>query len=163
MPAVLGTQSSVPGSRCWPNLLMLLSFGFEVFFLGCGPSGDFPTAPTTGRVTCEGQPVPYVMVFFEPIQEGKTGLIGKQGFAYAEEDGTFSISTYGKNDGAVVGKHRVRVGRPHSEQHPNFKCNCVLNEELDLLEVEIKKGQKNEFELVLKKKTGREPPPRKDD
>jgi hypothetical protein len=30
------------------------------------------------------------------------------------------------------------------------------------MEVEVKSG-KNEFDLVLKKKTGREPPPRQDD
>jgi hypothetical protein len=133
-----------------------------VLFMGCGAAGDFPTAPTTGRVLCEGQPVPHVMVFFEPLQTGKAALVGKQGFAIAEADGTFSISTYGEKDGAVIGHHRVRVGPPHRQDFPNFKCDCYLNSEVDLIEVDIKKG-KNEFELVLKKKTGREPPPRKDD
>jgi hypothetical protein len=127
--------------------------------VGCGPGGDFPTVPTTGRVICEGQTVPHVMVFFEPLQTGKAALVGKQGFAIAETDGTFSISTYGVNDGAVVGHHRVRVGPPHADDHPGFKCACVLNSEVDVMEVEIKKGQKNEFELALKKKTGREPKP----
>ena len=56
--------------------------------------------------------MPHVMVFFEPLQEGKSALVGKQGIAFAEEDGTFVISTYGTGDGAVVGKHRVRVGPP---------------------------------------------------
>src|SRR5262245_43338509 len=129
---------------------------------GCGGGADFPTAPTSGRVVCEGKPVPYVMVFFEPLQSGKSALVGKQGFAIAGEDGRYAISTYGKNDGAVIGHHRVRVVPPHSEDHPNYKCDCYLNPELDLMEVDIKKG-KNEFELVLKKKTGREPPPPKDD
>jgi hypothetical protein len=103
------------------------------------------------------------MVFFEPIQEGKSGLVGKQGFAIAQADGTFSISTYGKNDGAVIAKHRVRVGRPHPEDHPGYKCNCVLDSESDVMEVEVKKGVKNAFEIVLPKKTGREKAPRKDD
>ena len=111
---------------------------------------------------CEGKPVPYVMVFFEPLETGKSGLVGKQGFSYADEEGKFSISTYGKNDGAVIGHHRVRVGPPHGEDHPNFKCACVLNPENDVMEVDIKKGQKNDFELVLKKRTGREQPLLKD-
>jgi hypothetical protein len=129
------------------------------FLAGCS-SGDFPTAPTSGRVVCEGQPVPHVMVFFEPLQTGKSALVGAQGRAIAAEDGTFAISTYGKNDGAVVGRHRVRVGPPHPEDYPGYKCACALNSEVNVMdEVDVKKGQKNEFELVLKKKTGREPKP----
>ena len=139
-----------------------MALGIPVLLCGCS-SGDFRTAPATGRVICEGQPVPHVMVFFEPLQTNtKSALVGKQGFAIAKEDGTFSISTYGTNDGAVVGPHRVRVGPPHREEHPDFKCACVLNPETDVMQVEVKKG-KNEFELVLKKKTGREPPVKKDD
>ena len=135
----------------------------SILVTGCGAVGDFPTAPASGRVVCEGQPVPHVMVFFEPLQEGKSALVGKQGFAIAKPDGTFHISTYGEQDGAVVGKHRVRVGPPHSEDHPGFKCTCVLNTEVDVMEVEVKTREKNEFELVLKKRTGREPKPLRDD
>jgi hypothetical protein len=133
-----------------------------ILLAGCGGGGDFPTAPVRGRVLCEGKPVPHVMVFFEPLETGKSALVGKAGFAIAKEDGTFELSTYGDRDGAVIGRHRVRVGLPHREDHPNFQCECYLNSEVDLMEVDVQKGQ-NEFELVLKKKTGREPPPRKDD
>jgi hypothetical protein len=112
---------------------------------------------------CDGKPVPRVMIFFEPLQDGKAALVGKQGFAIAEADGTFSISTYGTQDGAVIGKHRVRVGPPHPEDHPGYKCPWVLNSEVDVMEVDVKKGQKNEFELVLKKRTARDPPPRIED
>src|SRR5262245_12103542 len=99
------------------------------------------------------------MVFFEPLQTGKSALVGKQGFAVADEKGTFAISTYGDKDGAVVGKHRIRVGPPHSEDHPGYKCACVLNPESNVMEVEIKRGQKNDFELVLKKRTSADPKP----
>ena len=129
---------------------------------GCGPGGDFPTAPTSGRVLCEGQPVPHVMVFFEPLETGTSALVGRSGFAIAKADGTFELSSYGDKDGAVIGRHRVRVGPPHPEDHPGYKCACYLNSEVDLMEVDVKKG-KNEFELVLKKRTGREPKPRQDD
>src|SRR5262245_20202763 len=139
----------------------VLGTSYFVLFAGCGGSGDFPTASTTGTVTCEGKPVPFVMVFFEPMETGKSGLVGKQGFAYDDENGKFSISTYGKQDGAVVGHHRVRIGRPHAEDHPNFKCACYVNSEVDVMEVDIKKG-KNDFEVVLKKRTGREAPLLKD-
>jgi len=135
---------------------MVQLVGLSLSLLGCNSSGSFPTAPTTGRVICEGQPVPHVIVFFEPMQTGKSALVGKQGVAHAEADGTFFISTYGEKDGAVIGHHRVRVGMPRGDDHANFKCPCYINPEIDVMEVDVKKG-KNEFEVVLKKKTGREP------
>lgn len=142
--------------RAVPALLVL---AFIVAHWGCS-TGQFPTAPVTGRVVCLGEPVPHVRIFFEPLG---TGVVGPAGFAVAKEDGTFVLTSVKEGDGAVIGKHRVRVGLPHPEDFPNYKCDCYLNSEVDLLEeVEVKRG-KNEFELVLKKKTGREPPPRKDD
>jgi hypothetical protein len=129
--------------------------------VGCS-SSEFPTAPTRGRVICEGQPVPHVTVFFEPLESGKSALVGRSGFAIAKEDGTFVLTSYQPNDGAVIGRHRVRVGPPLAGDHPGFKCACYLNSEVDLMEVDVKKGP-NEFDLVLKKRTGREPPVRKDD
>jgi hypothetical protein len=142
------------------RLVGILAVGF-VGLAGC-KSSEYPTAPTSGRVVCEGQPVPHVMVFFEPLETGKSALVGRSGFAIAKDDGTFVLTSYQPNDGAVIGRHRVRVGPPPQGDHPEFKCVCYLNSEIDLMEVEVKKG-KNEFDLVLKKKTGREPPPRKDD
>lgn len=143
------------------KILAIHLIGMAALLVGCSKS-DFPTAPTTGRVICEGQPVPNVMVFFEPMQTGKSGLVGKQGFAHADADGKFSISSYGENDGAVIGHHRVRVGLPRGDDQKNFKCACYINPEMDVTEVDVKKG-KNEFEIVLKKKTGREAPVRIDD
>ena len=126
---------------------------------GCS-SGDFPVAATRGQVICEGRPVPRARVFFEPLETGKSAIVGKQGLATADAEGKFVISTYGENDGAVIGKHRVRVDRPFDpDEKPPFKCPCVLNAEVNVMEVEVKKGETNEFEVVLKKKTGQEPKP----
>lgn len=130
---------------------------------GCGGGGDFPTAPASGHVLCEGKPVPHVMVFFEPLQSGKSALVGKQGFGIADEKGQFVISTYGEKDGAVVGRHRVRVGPPRSGDHPGFRCACLVNPEVDVMEVDVQKGQKNDFEVVLRKRTASDPQPLKDD
>jgi hypothetical protein len=159
---VLRTQYSVLSTAQRHRGLILVAFAALCCLAGCNSAGDFPTAKVSGRVLCEGKPAPHVMVFFEPLETGKSALVGKAGFAIAKEDGTFQLSTYGTNDGAVIGHHRVRVGPPHREDFPNYKCDCYLNAEVDLQEVDVVKG-KNEFELVLKKKTGREPAPRKDD
>jgi hypothetical protein len=125
---------------------------------GCGSGGDFRTARTGGTVMCEGKPVPYVTVFFEPLVTGETALVGKQGIGIADEQGKFAVSTYGDGDGAVVGKHRVRVMGPDRDSYPSFSCPCVLNSEVDVMQVEVKNDGKNEFEVVLAKKTGKERP-----
>ena len=115
-----------------------------ICLLGCS-KGDFPTAQVTGTVTCDGSPVAKAMVYFEPLRSGNstTAMVGKQGFAFTDDGGKYTLSTYGTRDGAVVGKHRVRVGGPEA------KCNCSLNEENTLMEVEVKAGETNVFDIQL--------------
>jgi hypothetical protein len=116
--------------------------------IGCS-KGDFPTAKVEGVVLCEGKPVAAAAVYFEPLQgtgPDSSMIVGKQGFAFTDNDGKFQISTYfpGQNDGAVVGKHRVRVGRGDA------KCNCQMSDQIDVMQVDVKAGEVNKFELVLK-------------
>lgn len=118
--------------------------------VGCS-KGEFSTAKTIGIVKCKGQPVANAAVYFEPIVApgSKNSKVGKQGFAFSDSEGKFVISTYQPTggDGAVVGMHRVRVGRGDA------KCDCAMNEEVDLMQVEVKAGQTNEFVLELKEAT----------
>lgn len=133
--------------------------GFNALLLsaiaGCGSDG-FATAPTSGRVVCEGIPVANAMVYFEPLPSGAGGnnnaIVGKQGFSFTDSEGKFVISTYdpGRGDGAVIGRHRVRVGRGDA------KCDCVTNDERTLIEVDIKPDVNNEFEIVLPKATAQD-------
>jgi hypothetical protein len=112
--------------------------------LGCS-AGDFPTAAVTGKVLCKGQPVADAMVFFEPLinPNSESASVGKQAFSITDAEGQFTLTTYAPNDGAVVGKHRVRVAGP------NVRCECSLNEERDVMEVEVKAGQQNAFVVEL--------------
>lgn len=127
--------------------------GLVLVSAGCGGKRSFGVAQTSGIVTCQGQPVPYVTVYFEPLKEGKSAVVGKQGIGLADEKGHFVISTYGDNDGAVVGKHRVRVDRPSREAHPDFKdCECTLHSEIDAAQLEVVGGEENVFEIELKLK-----------
>ncbi|WP_196782267.1 hypothetical protein [Bremerella volcania] len=69
---------------------------------GCFGEKGLETAPVTGVVTYNGKPLPYGRVSFRP-QAGSpaTGEI--------QSDGSFSLSTYGNGDGAIVGKHQIAV------------------------------------------------------
>jgi len=116
--------------------------------VGCSESG-FPVGRASGTVTCEGKAVPGAWVYFEPLAESKgTALVGKQGFAIADANGKFVIATYGTDDGAVIGKHKVHVTAPKSEGGPAFKCPCEFDSESQPFLVEVKAG-KNEFDLKL--------------
>lgn len=124
-----------------------------VCLAGCGTGvKEFPVARAKGRVLCEGQPVSQVSVLFNPISEGKSAVVGKQGYGNSNDQGEFVLSTYGQNDGAVIGKHAVFVALDGK-----FDCNCVINDRIEIMQVEVKKGEDNSFDITLPKKTGREP------
>ena len=134
----------VPGFWLW-SILAAGSFSL----IGCGGGSGYPVGQASGTVTCEGKGVPGAWVFFEPLagSEG-SALVGKQGFAIADENGKFVISTYGTQDGAVIGKHKVHVTPPKSEGGPAYKCPCEFDSATEPFLVEVKSG-KNTFDLPL--------------
>lgn len=115
--------------------------------VGCS-SGvkEYGTAKVTGKLMCEDEPVGDAIVFFAPLQsaEGKGANTGKQGIGRTDAFGEFVVSTYGDNDGAVVGKHRITVQTPPS-------CPCASNPDVAVMEVEVKPGEEHNFEVKLKK------------
>lgn len=115
---------------------------------GCGGGLErLPTASVTGTITCNGKPVDSIIVLFEPLGNGEAG---KQGYAVADANGNFTVSTYGNNDGAVVGKHRVRVMPPDKQ---GWSCDCGTNSEVDVAQIDVVSGDNNfQLELPAKKK-----------
>lgn len=139
--------------RVWTGLVVVGLFGTSL--PGCGDGRvKMGLAKTTGTVTCSGKPIPFATVYFEPLKEGKEAKVGKQGIGYADENGEFIVTTYDEHDGAVVGKHRVRVGKPLGEEAKGFvKCDCALSEEIDVMNVEVVAGKENMFDIDLKPAT----------
>jgi hypothetical protein len=119
--------------------------------LGCGGGPqEFPTAPVTGQVLCNGEPIADVLVNFAPIHRNKKGESGRMGVGVAQEDGTFVVSTYGAGDGAVVGQHDVSVSSPHPEEFPHFHCNCeTVGGKRPVMKVEVKADGENNFTINL--------------
>jgi hypothetical protein len=73
---------------------------------GCGGEAK-PQAPPTalvkGKVTYQGKSLASGSVLFEP--EGA----GREAQGTIQPDGTFTLTSYDKDDGAVLGLHRVAV------------------------------------------------------
>lgn len=123
---------------------------------GCGGgSGDQKaTAAAGGKVSFNGAPVTGGSITLSPVGDGKQ--VGKPASATIQSDGTFKLSTYGNNDGAVIGKHRVTFSPPpgetkegpdgHAAQLPSPFDGLTVQ----TLEVEIKSGS-NELKIELAK------------
>lgn len=72
--------------------------------VGCQQKKDNrqPVVSIEGKVLYQGKPLQFGEVVFYPDRGPPArGNIGS--------DGTFRLSTYGRNDGAMVGKHRVEI------------------------------------------------------
>ena len=122
---------------------------FATGLSGCSEGlKEFPCADASGIVLCEGKPVQGALVYFSPKMTGKSAEVGKPGFAVTDEAGRFILTTYGTQDGAVVGQHVVRV-----TTGKEFPCDCVGEETRDLMDVEIVADKENEFKVELPKRT----------
>jgi hypothetical protein len=137
----------VCGSHNW--VLIAASFCSIAVFAGCGPKT--PTVvPVRGKVTLNGQPLTTGNVLtLPPSGHGANGPISK--------DGSFELRTFGKNDGALVGPHKVAVVAyaPTGKSGPEAGIGKVLtpdryiNPETSGLSIEVKAGETNAPTLEL--------------
>jgi len=67
--------------------------------------------PVTGKVLYNGKPLPFGSVMFQPAQ-------GQAAVGDIRPDGTFTLSSYAPDDGAVPGEHKVSV-RCFENQRPD--------------------------------------------
>src|SRR5690348_7516913 len=69
---------------------------------GCKNANELETAPASGKVLLDGKPLSRGTVTFVPPR-------GRVANGDIQSDGTFKLSTYRSNDGAIVGKHKATV------------------------------------------------------
>ena len=78
----------------------LTLFSLLALFAGCTQTPS--VVPVSGKVLYNWEPLPFGIVMFQPEQ-------GQAAQGEIQPDGTFQLSTYGPNDGAVPGHHKVSV------------------------------------------------------
>ena len=78
--------------------------------VGCG-GDELDTVPISGIVTCQGKPVPNAQVMFNPqeIPGQDPSDLGRPAIGLTDEQGRFTLSTYGSEDGVIAGRHAVSV------------------------------------------------------
>jgi hypothetical protein len=72
--------------------------------IGCSKS-PHDLAPVRGVVTIDGQPFAAGKVMFAPDAKGESRNAGRAAFGRLQPDGTFTLTSYDANDGAIVGEH----------------------------------------------------------
>ncbi|HID77048.1 MAG TPA: carboxypeptidase regulatory-like domain-containing protein [Planctomycetaceae bacterium] len=73
--------------------------------VGCAEEGP-QVVPVTGVVTYQGKPVEGARVMFHPLEGGARSSHGT-----TDAEGRFELSTFGMNDGALVGRHVVTISK----------------------------------------------------
>lgn len=69
---------------------------------GCGKSTGPKLSKVTGRILVNGQPLANAHVEFQPEK-------GSPSFADTAEDGTYSLRFTRRREGALAGRHQVRI------------------------------------------------------
>jgi hypothetical protein len=108
-----GAIQTVPIARmsfhnCWRRSHREIAFCLVLASVaGCdrGPT----LAPVSGKVLLNGQPLEFGSVMFQPSS-------GQPAIGEIQPDGTFTLSTFAPNDGAVVGVHKVRIACYESQR-----------------------------------------------
>jgi hypothetical protein len=112
-------------------------------------------------VTLDGKPLADAAVLLVPIDGGVPGR------GSTTDSGSFSLSTFDRNDGAVVGRHRVAVSKVETSRFAagsdglsgkldgrQIQTKCLCPERYGSpatsgLEVAVERGGKNMFQLRL--------------
>lgn len=98
------------------NLLIAFSCCVLSTLVGCGGNADL--APATGVVTLDGEPMAEAKVMLHPIDGGPRNSYGT-----TNAKGEFKLSTFGMNDGALIGRHVVTVTKVDTKDQPQFAPN----------------------------------------
>jgi hypothetical protein len=92
-----------------------------VLVCGCAESAKpYKTAPVSGVVTLDGQPLAAARVTFMPVHESQGGSqSGPEASGDTGSDGRYSLKTVFGDAGATVGKNRVMITTRKTELEPS--------------------------------------------
>jgi hypothetical protein len=86
---------------------------------GCGKKkrpGELPVYAVKGRVTHNGEPMPFAVVTFWPANQPFAQALKSR--ATADKDGNYELTTYELNDGVPEGEYAVILYVPLKQPEP---------------------------------------------
>lgn len=131
----------------------LACVGLLAVCVGCGDASGQKLAPAKGKVVFNGQPVEGGIISFRPLAEVAPGVAAKPAAAEVQQDGTFVLATFSKDDGATIGKCQVTY-LPRLQSAKDYDDKPAVpawaGTEPKTKEVEVQPGQ-NDFTVELVK------------
>jgi len=133
---------------------------------GCGADANRPKlAKVSGKVLYNGKPLDKGEVIFTPDKD-KGGTSGQVATGKIESDGSFTLTTFNTDDGAVLGQHVVTVIVPTADikelnkPRPDGSIPYILPKagvpekyakgDSSPLRYTVEEGKQNNFEIPLK-------------
>jgi hypothetical protein len=110
--------------------------------VGCGSKYP-PTAPVKGKIAINGKPVTTGRISFHPVTGERPAL------ANIQPDGSYSLTTFQRGDGALLGHHKVSIKSTRIENAPPTPKD--LKEEAELNAKGLLSGKPHLVFLVDKK------------
>lgn len=113
---------------------------------GCSRSHERETAQVLGVVTLDGKPLTRGTVMFVPET-------GRAGTGVIAADGSYTLTTYQPDDGALVGRHKVSVAIPLGSETASAQASPIpqryMSADSSGLAFEVKAGEENRIDLKL--------------
>src|SRR5262249_16639643 len=100
---------AVPGK----SVPLTLLIGGLLIALSAGCSKYPATAPVKGKITINGKPVTTGRISFHPTTGERRAL------ANIQPDGSYSLTTFERGDGALLGHHKVSIKSTRIENAPS--------------------------------------------
>lgn len=100
--------------------LPLLAITCGLVCCGCGGEDwQAPTHPASGRITINGEPPVGAVVELHAVG-GKPDVRNSRPWAVVRDDGSYSLTTYERGDGAPAGQYAVTVKWPPDVSQPSL-------------------------------------------
>lgn len=122
------------------NLIVLCALS------GCG-GPPYEVAPVRGIVKLNDKFLPQGGIMFSPVAKGDDANPGKAAVGIIDADGTYTLTTFDDNDGAIVGEHWVTIVN-HDEDNlpdgvPEFARIQVPEKKV------VESGKENQIDITL--------------
>lgn len=89
------------------RMQLLPLVGVAAVMVGCGGSSKY--AKVSGVVTLDGRPYKNAIVSFQPMASKGNPNPGRGSAGLTDENGRFTLRSDDGYNGAVIGKHRIRI------------------------------------------------------
>ena len=125
------------------QFIFILAVAAGLACTGCGEDWQAQTYPAHGRITINGEPPAGAVVELRSTGE-QPDVRNSRPWGIVQEDGSFTLSTYEKGDGAPAGSYKVVVRWPPDVSQPSLadRLNgAYANSEGSQWSVEIAEGE----------------------